>query len=316
MAESNAEVGEPDRHAARRPRFKYYEIVERLVWLVTILTAVGGFWKFLHSKRFVSHAPWEWLDKLDVFHFVLIMLVEVVLTGIFRFIHNLSRNLEHGIRNQLQVIEPHLGVVTRQSHRELYRLTADFLTLSGEIVKAIGAGSLDYKNDPFKDLLGGNFHLCSEFLYYWIIDSILSLKAREVTSLDMMHYLPAGGIYPVFIRRFQEAQRNIPADKAIRKIYRFRSEQYYDPDNYAPGSRQLFWSQLLMEESQAATILVDYGSDKANRTTDELEEVIIIEFKQRKYNLVERHSVKRLIAVAKKDMVSFEFRNGKIQLDR
>lgn len=293
-------------------KFNFFHILERFALGITIITALVGGWLRLYG----GHPP-HWLDTLEKIHYVVTLIVELVLCAIFYLLRKLQENIKSGILTQLRTIEPHLGIVTKQTHRELYEFSSDLLSFSGAVVAAIGNGTIDYEQQVFSEMTRGNRRLYSEFLYYWVIESILSLKASEVTSLKMMHYLPSGGIYPIFIRRFQDAQRRIPSDSKVQKLYRFRSRQYYDPDpkKYVPGSRQLFWSQLLMEEYGIAEVLVDYGADKATRVSNELQETIIIEFKPG-FSVFKHKPITRLFAVAEKDRVSFEFLKGKIVLER
>ena len=293
-------------HARRKPLRSYIYLKRCAEWM-TIITTLIAVW----VELFKLPSPW-WLQQVEWIHYTLVIVVELVLWAIVDVVASLAESIQHGILMQLKVIEPHLGIVTRQTHRELYEFSADILSLSGAIVTAIGQGLIDYNDQIFLGLLRGDRRFYSEFIYYWVVESVISLKAGDVISLDMMHYLPANGIYDAFIRRFQQVQRRIPPLTPIRKIYRFRGEQYYDPRVYIPGGKQLLWSQLLMEEYGRAQVVVDYGSDRATRNGPILQEVICVKFRpeSRSSTIVE------LIAVADKDRISFEFLRGRIQLLR
>lgn len=307
-------------------RWVLLSVLKRAIEIATALVAIG-----LVVKLFDVRLP-EWLerivDHLEILHAIGFIIVAIVLWAVCQIIDRLVHSITSGISEQVHTFTPHLWLVTKATHPELLVFSSDFVTLSGAFVNAIGRGSVDFAEEPFSDLLKDHSRHYSEFLYYWLIESVLFNKAESVESLKMMHYLCGNGMYPIFIRRFQKAQRRIPRSAVQKKIYRFRSNEDYDRSEYTNGrngsggseykrASQIQWSELLMEElAVGARVVIDHGSTTVkNHSQDNICETIVISFKHR-WSRFGKRTLTRLVAVAEKDTANFEFQSGRIRLER
>lgn len=303
---------------------------------VLALILLGLAKMFLADQPFVKH--------IETFHFVIATIDTLGFGALLAVLHyldqivgllhsgiklqleaglgSLSPTLEKQIGTQLGTLNPFFSIVSDESHQTLFTFSTALLHTAGELISAIGAGTVDYENPAFAVLQKDYTRHYAEFVYYWIIETILSLNADRIRFLKMAHYIPATGFYPIFIKRFQDAQRRMDSSVEIKKIYRFRDKSDYNRKAFEESdalewSRQVPFSELLIEEGPKPEILVEYGVNNPGSLGEYIDEIIVIRLiSPGCQGDKERRLHTRIVAVAAKDVTNFQFHSGKIHVGK